>query len=528
VLTIPRSSHTWDEALLNVNNEHVFYRSADDPPFRSDHGYDVDGHFAHVDGCTGYFAQDTPHNGYVSLSDIEFDDTLSHPPTATQPPQPVFDGQYGGDVQVGNGLTIFCSPHGVSTGYDAAEEYMYTDVPGFDFDMQGVEFAHADTMEQPDAHLRILTSPNEPCQMRPNLSACQHRVQIVRRWLSDHASRPYPNLTEKAALAASAGGSEHQLNVCFRNLRAREKHRKLVRHVPITPLIMHLVFEGNFNIRDGSGSTDTGLRADMSPQSSYAQPGFVSCADEPPATNTSDSSPWPSSSDSGYPMSDHNQDAETQVFQSSEAELAHQVPFSVSAPKRKGRRYHAQRQRHGTSEHLSCATQDTTSSSSLQELDKRFPCTVCVKAFKDASGWKRHEASVHGYNDREWICVLTDAFKLQAECVFCLEPMDSIDHLDKHAIDPCSHKCTAERSFPRKDLLKQHVLLAHLADAPASIKKRFEVPKEWSRGLEVSPGGPGSRWCGFCRCMLETTAKRMDHVAQHFRKGQNMTSWIRM
>ncbi|KAI4698101.1 uncharacterized protein J4E84_001235 [Alternaria hordeiaustralica] len=277
----------------------------------------------------------------------------------------------------------------------------------------------------------------------------------------------------------------------------------------------------------------------MLAQSSYAQPVFMSFADDgvisPPITNTSDSSSWPSPSDPGYPTPDNNQDTESQVYQHPAAESARQVAFSVSAlqeaamPKRKGRRYHAQRQQHGTtSEHLPCATQKTPSSSSHQKPEERFPCTVCVKAFKNPSEWKRHEASVHGYNDREWVCVLTDTFKLQSECVFCSEPMDTVDHCDKHSITPCSSKCTAERSFPRKDLLKQHVLLAHLADAPPPIKKGFEVPKEWSRGLDVSPGGPGSRWCGFCGCMIETTAKRMEHVAQHFREGQNMTSWIRM
>ncbi|KAI4648510.1 uncharacterized protein J4E79_010132 [Alternaria viburni] len=276
----------------------------------------------------------------------------------------------------------------------------------------------------------------------------------------------------------------------------------------------------------------------MSAQSSYAQPVSVSFADDniicPPATNTSDSSSWPSPSDPGYPTPDSNQDTETQVYQHSAAESARQEAFGVSGlqeaamPKRKGRRFHAPRYQYGTSKHLPVAPQQTWTSPSFQESENKFSCTECVKAFKNASDWKRHEASVHGYNDREWVCMLTDAFKLQSECVFCLEPMDSIDHLDKHVIAPCLNKCAAERSFPRKDLLRQHVLLAHLKGAPPSAKKTFGVPTEWSRGLDVSPSGPGSRWCGFCGCMLDTTARRMAHVAQHFRNGQKMTSWIQM
>lgn len=278
----------------------------------------------------------------------------------------------------------------------------------------------------------------------------------------------------------------------------------------------------------------------MRAYSSDSQSGFADLAldaspcrvTSPPTTKTSDSISRPSPSDRGYPKPYSSQGAQTQVYQCSEAGSAHQVSSNVSAlweaavPKRKGRRYHAQRHQAGRNEHLLCATQNSSSSPSLQEAEERFACTVCVKACKNASEWKRHEAGVHGYNDREWVCMLTDAFKLQSECVFCLEPMDSIDHLDKHAIDRCSNKCTAERSFPRKDNLKQHVLLAHLARASPWIKTTFEVPTEWERVLDLSPGGPGSRWCGFCGYMLETTAERMDHVAQHFRNGQKMTSWI--
>ncbi|KAI4927822.1 hypothetical protein J4E85_006334 [Alternaria conjuncta] len=387
----------WNEAASDVDGQDALYHDANNSYPESDIFVDFDGHVAHLDSCTSYFSQDAAHSGFVSLGDIELDNTLGVAVTATQPLQSLFDG---GDVQDEN------------------------------------------------------------------------------------------------------------------------------------------VFDGHAKVQNGQVPSNTGLHANMSARSSYAQPVSMSFADDnvtcSPATNTGDINSWPWPFDPGYSTPDSNQDTETQVYQHPAANPARQEAFSASGlqeaamPKRKGRRYHAQRHQYSTSEQQPVAPQQISSCPSFQEPENRFPCTVCVKAFKNASDWKRHEASVHGYNDREWVCMLTDAFKLQSECVFCLESMDSIDHLDKHAIDPCSNKCTAERSFPRKDLLKQHVFLAHLADAPPPIKKRFEVPKEWSRSLIVSPGGPGSCWCGFCGCMLETTAKRMDHVAQHFREGQNITSWIRM
>jgi len=313
-------------------------------------------------------------------------------------------------------------------------------------------------------------------------------------------------------------------------------------HPLTTPLTLHLVFGGHPNVRNGGIATNVELRDNMSAHPGYSQSGSVVFTHDtsphsvasPLATNTSDNSSWPSPSDLGYLTLGNSPDVGSQFGQDAEAYAAHQVSWDMLAdrhtviPRRKGRRYHAQRDQDGASEQLSYTTLEPASSRGPRKSEKRFPCTVCPQSFKHASDWKRHEASVHGYNDQEWTCMLTEAFKLQSECIFCLEPMVSIDHLHKHAVVPCSIKRTIERTFPRKDLLKQHVLLAHLADESTLVRKDFKVPQEWSRALDLSPGGPGSRWCGFCGCMLETTAKRMDHVAQHFRKGQNMTSWIRM
>ena len=235
MLTTLRTSSIWNEAASDVDGQDALYHNANNSYPQPGSLCDVDGHVPQVDSYTSYFAQNAPHNGYVSLGDIELKNTLNVPVTAIQPPQSLLDGQYGGDVQDENNLTNLWYSYGVSTGYDTAEEYIHTDVPALAYYMQGLEFTHAGTTEQPDAHLQTLTSPNDPCQMPPSLSACQHRVQIVRRWLSDHASGPYPTPAEKAALTESAGCSEHQLNVCFRNLRAREKHCKLVHHIPIPP-----------------------------------------------------------------------------------------------------------------------------------------------------------------------------------------------------------------------------------------------------------------------------------------------------
>jgi hypothetical protein len=255
----------------------------------------------------------------------------------------------------------------------------------------------------------------------------------------------------------------------------------------------------------------------------------------PPTTETNDSSPWRTSPD----VSSHtlrNSPTLTMLYQNDESHQTHQASQSVSAartasmPKRKGRRLGAETYQAQVRDHLPHATPVHTNAAGPEKSGHRFVCTVagCFRSFKNASDWKRHEAGVHGYDDHEWICMLTEAFKSQSECVFCLEPIDSIDHLSSHAIAPCSDKSIIERSFFRKDLLKQHILHVHLAGEPHAVRRNFKVPQEWSREVESSAVIPGSRWCGFCGCVFETTAKRMDHVAQHFREGQDMTNWILM
>ena len=259
--------------------------------------------------------------------------------------------------------------------------------------------------------------------------------------------------------------------------------------------------------------------------------GFIA----PPTMDTNDSSQWPSSSDTGRPTPDSVSGVVTQIHQDFEADSACQTTPSTSTTrssivsKRKGRRHRAQTYQAGVGENTFEKMPIPIASSVLGKPGNRFFCTVigCYISFKNASDWKRHEAGVHGYSDWEWICMLTEAFKTQSECIFCLEAICSIDHLTKHVIEPCSSKCTIDRTFFRKDQLKQHVLHVHLAGEPESVRDNFKVPQDWSRVVESSAVRPASCRCGFCGRSFESVTTRMDHVAQHFREGVDMRAWNR-
>ena len=216
VLTIPCSSFVWDKALLDVDTDLVCNHNAEYLHLPSDHVYDVDGHVA-------YFAQNPPHSGFVSLGDLELDNTLGVPVTATRSLQSLFDD---GGVQDENGLTNLWFPHGVPADQDPVVNYTHAGLPNFGPWMQDAELIHAGPIQQPDDDLQISLSQCSPYGNPSASTECQSLRKIVRRWLSDHASRPYPSRIEKKTLTESTGCSVEQLEICFRNIRAREKHCK--------------------------------------------------------------------------------------------------------------------------------------------------------------------------------------------------------------------------------------------------------------------------------------------------------------
>lgn len=216
---------------------------------------------------------------------------------------------------------------------------------------------------------------------------------------------------------------------------------------------------GNVTCRQPCDVTPTTLDHVQSTSTVSAHQMLPSSFNSPPTIDTIDSSRWPSPFDTDRPTPDSILGVVTQINQDSQADSACQTTPSTStarssiASKRKGRRHRAQTCQAGVGENTSETMPTPIASSVLGKPGNRFFCTVigCYISFKNASDWKRHEAGVHGYSDWEWICMLTEAFKTQSECIFCLEAIGSIDHLTKHVIEPCSNKCTIDRTFFRKD-----------------------------------------------------------------------------
>ncbi|KAE8365969.1 hypothetical protein BDV27DRAFT_144016 [Aspergillus caelatus] len=144
-----------------------------------------------------------------------------------------------------------------------------------------------------------------------------------------------------------------------------------------------------------------------------------------------------------------------------------------------------------------------------------YQCTFCSDTFNTKYDWQRHEKALHLPVDR-WICapqgglIEVDGTHI---CVFCQAPDVDFNHLEIHGYLACREKSSEQRTFTRKDHLRQHLRLTHNVDYHPSME-------QWRDSLTVIK----SR-CGFCEARFETWPERVDHVADHFKKGADMIQW---
>ncbi len=99
-------------------------------------------------------------------------------------------------------------------------------------------------------------------------------------------------------------------------------------------------------------------------------------------------------------------------------------------------------------------------------------------------------------------------------CVFCGEPNPNEAHIETHNYSACQERTLTDRTFYRKDHLRQHLKLVH--------DVKFV---SWSMGpWRVATPEIRSR-CGFCGIVMDTWTIRVDHLAEHFKTGNTMADW---
>ncbi|EEU37116.1 uncharacterized protein NECHADRAFT_52280, partial [Fusarium vanettenii 77-13-4] len=148
----------------------------------------------------------------------------------------------------------------------------------------------------------------------------------------------------------------------------------------------------------------------------------------------------------------------------------------------------------------------------------RYQCTFCTESFKTKYDWERHEKSLH-LSLETWVCSPNGSVETDLDkgvlCVYCGDANPDQGHLKKHNSAACLERPFEERTFYRKDHLRQHLKLVHGA-------KYIKWPMEtWRTAIEDIH----SR-CGFCGIEMESWSSRTDHLASHFKDGRTMADWM--
>ncbi|PQE19489.1 homeobox meis protein [Rutstroemia sp. NJR-2017a WRK4] len=166
----------------------------------------------------------------------------------------------------------------------------------------------------------------------------------------------------------------------------------------------------------------------------------------------------------------------------------------------------------------------------LPELPKKadktqgkYCCTACHMPFSCKGDWKRHEGS-QCEPQKLWYCMFQDAAVQIQHTWYCILCNDSYrdresisQHLVmQHKIHLCVKKELDERSFRRKDKLKDHLRKVHgLAEGCTDWEKwHQDVPRKRAWG------------CGFCGVWFINWNERLDHIAEHYEKQQlSISQW---
>lgn len=160
----------------------------------------------------------------------------------------------------------------------------------------------------------------------------------------------------------------------------------------------------------------------------------------------------------------------------------------------------------------------TSIATHLDDELRRFQCTFCCEAFKKKHDWQRHENSQHLPLER-WVCcpqecVHVDPMTSAASCMFCGVIDPDRDHFQGHGYLECARKPATERTFYRKDHLRQHLKLMHRG---APLRPEMERWKHIMSEIR-------SR-CGFCGDHMSSWDARAEHLAEHYKNGVSMAEW---
>jgi hypothetical protein len=329
-------------------------------------------------------------------------------------------------------------------------------------------------------------------------------VRLLRDWVSIHHLHPYPTEEEKEDLTRRTGLTKIQVTNWLANARRRGQVKTPQAK---SPSPYNSSKPGSVPKQSNQAVNQMGPMERWKSSPTEHEP--ASIMDIARAVKTSPVVSFKDASPGSYPRSEagsaHSIASSRHTSHSSHASFtsshSHQSHGSFGSFGRKGRR-----RRRPVSKAVN---------SPSAVMPRQYQCTFCIETFKTKHDWQRHEKSLHLSLER-WICAynINNNFGSPQKCAFCgLHNPDSA-HYEGHNYTVCQERSLEERTFYRKDHLRQHLRLVHDCQFLASTMDSWKIaaPRVRSR-------------CGFCGLTMDTWIARTDHLAEHFKSGKTMADW---
>lgn len=344
-------------------------------------------------------------------------------------------------------------------------------------------------------------------------------IRILRGWVSSHAHHPYPSDEDKEKLAQQTGLSKVQISTWMANSRRRREVRTeqpdslgLQQGANDLQIEWAGVRLGEMNPMERWKNSPperepvpmsviaNAVSAAIAPDSSYVP--FSShnhIDDQSPCSIARGSSAG--STGTSHSGNDSIRSALSHKSWDSSGSLG-----SFGSVRKLGR--HRRRRQRARAIGLA----DT------QRVVHKFQCTFCTETFKTKHDWKRHEKSLHLSLER-WVCSPHGSSQMSTErgclaCVYCGLREPQHGHMEQHNYLGCAGKALVERTFYRKDHIRQHLGLVHGVNFQAWSMDSWRMPVPEIRSR-----------CGFCGRILSSWDDRADHISRHFKSGTSMVDW---
>ncbi|KAL0942870.1 C2H2 type zinc finger domain-containing protein [Colletotrichum truncatum] len=344
-------------------------------------------------------------------------------------------------------------------------------------------------------------------------------VKALRTWFDTHEQNPYPTPKEIDRLQNRTGLERQQITNWFANTRRR---RKFQSHAAPAAQVSSWT-ESTAGPVDIPARTPTPMPFElMNPLQRWEnsppehEPALVSDISRAVVASSGHSDFPRRSPVSGRSSENASSIGSTGTSRSSRGSGSNNSAYSYgsrrSAGSRDSNKISNRRRRRGITK------SQKVQRIGLQQVRNMYQCTFCTETFKTKYDWQRHEKSLH-LSLEQWVCSPNGPTEIHPEkgkvCVYCEESDPATSHLDGHHQAACSERPLEERTFYRKDHMRQHLKLVH----GSSQITRLMTDKWKSATSKIL-----SR-CGFCGARFETWASRVDHLAHHFKNGSTMAEW---